>query len=75
MLLFAANIKSCYIAYWISLFFFPTVALKRTSNKVFTIVRGVAADFQFIVQLVRIIALKQEETRSNKAIEMARRLA
>lgn len=34
-----------------------------------------AVDFQFIVQLVRIIALKQEEARSNKAIEMARRLA
>lgn len=41
----------------------------------FTIGRGVAADFQFIVQLVRIITLKQEETQSNKAIEMARRLA
>lgn len=41
----------------------------------FTIGRGVAADFQFIVQLVRMMTLKQEETRSNKAIEMARRLA
>lgn len=36
--------------------------------------RGVAADFQFIVQLVRIITLKQEETWPNKAIGKARRL-
>lgn len=45
------------------------------SHKMFAIGRGVAANFQFMVQLVRTITLKQEEPRSNKAIEMARRLA
>lgn len=32
-------------------------------------------DLQFIVQPAAAITLKQEETRPNKAIEMARRLA
>lgn len=61
---------------YVIFYIYKTVHLKRrrASNKVFMTVRGVAADFQCIVQLVRIITLKQEETWSNKAIEMARRL-
>lgn len=43
-------------------------------NKVFVIGKGVAQIPQFIVRPVPVIALKQEETWSNKVIEMARRL-
>lgn len=43
-------------------------------NKVSVIGKGVAQIPQFIVRPGPIIALKQEETWSNKGIEMARRL-
>lgn len=57
--------------------FFKAVRSKHgrgANSKVFTTERGVAVNFQFIVQAVRIMTLKQEETWSNKAIGMARRL-